>query len=141
MSKRVYVAGPWIHREDAKQLGAQLEELGYTITHKWWNYEGEIDPNVYGTDMAAFESSLRKEFLHTCAVQDVRGVRTADVVVVLNSAKSEGKAAEQGMAIILGLPIILITPGAKPSSNVFHYLQNYTEVKTIEEAIEALKNV
>lgn len=123
---RVYLAAPWIHREDAKNIANRLVQYGHVITHPWWDYEGEG------------EHLESEEFLLACAQSDVRGVRTADVVIVLNSAKSEGKSAEQGLAIAYGLPIICITPGDKPTSNIFHHLPNYTHVKTVEEALIAI---
>lgn len=126
MSKRVYVAGPWVDRDKARDLGATLSARGHQITHPWWSYEGEG------------EHLESEEFLRSCAESDVRGVRTADVVVVLNTAKSEGKSAEQGMAIAYGIPVICITPGEKPTSNIFHHLPNYTHVKTVTEALEVV---
>jgi nucleoside 2-deoxyribosyltransferase len=124
MSKRVYLAGPWIAREAMPKMAEQLEAAGHKITHKWWEYEGENQDEE--TD----------EFLRSCAEQDVAGVVTADVVIVYNTAKSEGKAVEQGIAIVVGHPIIVVTPYEKPSSNIFHYLPQYTHVKTFQEALE-----
>jgi nucleoside 2-deoxyribosyltransferase len=126
MSKRVYVAGPWVDRFNAANIADAVSVMGHTITHNWWAYEGEG------------EHTESLEFLRKCAEMDVEAVRTADVVVVLNTYKSEGKAAEQGIAIALGKPIIVITPGEKPSSNIFHYLPNYTHVTTVKEALEAI---
>lgn len=128
MGKRVYLAGPWVHRAIARELAAELQSAGYTITHDWWNYEGEDQDKETG------------EALRHFAQLDVDAVRTADVVVVYNSAKSEGKAAEQGMAIAWGKPIVCITPGESPSSNIFHHLANYTHVKTLQEAMEAISD-
>ncbi len=129
MSKRIYVAGPWVDREQAVPIAAKLEALGHTITHKWWNYEGENQQHG------------PPEFLRECAEHDVEGVRTADIVLVLNTSKSEGKAGEQGMAIAWGKPIVCITPDIRPSTNIFHYLPCYTHVKTVEEALEVIQNV
>jgi nucleoside 2-deoxyribosyltransferase len=126
MSKRVYVAGPWVDRAQAQYLANVIASKGHTITHPWWAYEGKGEE---------FET---EEFMRTCAIKDVTGVTTADVVVVLNTAKSEGKATEQGIAIARGLPIVVITPGEKPTSNIFHHLSNYTHVKTIDEALEVI---
>jgi nucleoside 2-deoxyribosyltransferase len=126
---RVYVAGPWVDRESAKEFAARLEARGHVITHPWWLYEGENQDNE------------PKEFLQQCAKQDVEGVRTADAIIVLNTFKSEGKAVEQGLAIAFEKPIICMTPGEKPSSNVFHYLTSfYNHVTSPEAAINALEN-
>lgn len=126
MAKRVYVAGPWVDREAAQSLGNIVASKGHTITHAWWAYEGKGE---------ALET---EEFLRECAIKDVNGVSTADVVVVLNTAKSEGKATEQGIAIALRIPVVVLTPGTKPTSNIFHHLPSFKHVKTVEEALEAI---
>ena len=56
-------------------------------------------------------------------------------MVVLNSAKSEGKATEQGIAIEMEMPIIAVGERGTVTSNIFHYLANYRFVPTIEEAV------
>jgi nucleoside 2-deoxyribosyltransferase len=124
--KRVYVAGPWVDRHNAANIGDVLEQAGHTITHKWWAYEGKGEE---------FETEA---FMQDCAEKDVDGVKHADKVVVLNTHKSEGKAVEQGLAIAYGVPIIVITPGEKPTSNIFHHLPCYTHVQTVQQMLEAL---
>jgi nucleoside 2-deoxyribosyltransferase len=125
---RIYLAGPWVDRDKMPAIAKQIEAMGHTITHPWWQYEGESQEN----------ESL--EFLENCARQDVRAVRTADMIVVYNSAKSEGKAVEQGLAIAYGIPIICITQGVKPSSNIFHYLTKlYIHVTTVDQALALLR--
>lgn len=126
MSKRIYVAAPWVDRDSAKSVAELLRSKGHVITHSWWNYEGEN------------QSNESYDFLRGCATQDYFGVTTADLVLVLNSFKSEGKAVEQGIAIATGKPIICITGDVKPSSNIFHYLPCYRHVKTLEEALEVI---
>lgn len=124
---KIYVAGPWIHRKDMPEIEAALNRVGHTVTHRWWEYEGES------------QETESKEFLEQCAKADVKAVRDADAVIVINTAKSEGKAVEQGIAIALEKPIIVVTPGEKPSSNIFHYLRTYKHVKSVQEAINSLK--
>jgi nucleoside 2-deoxyribosyltransferase len=126
MSKKIYLAGPWVDRDKMPQLAAQLEARGHRITHKWWEYEGTN------------QDDETKEFLQDCALKDVAGVVTSDVVLVYNSAKSEGKAVEQGIAIISGQPIIVLTPAEKPTSNIFHYLPQYTHVTNLDDAMEVI---
>lgn len=124
---KIYLAGPWVERKIMPELALLLESNGHTITHPWWNYEGED------------QNTETPEFLRQCAKQDVAGVENCDAVIVINTAKSEGKAVEQGLAIAFEKPIICVTPGEKPSSNIFHYLSSYQHVKTFSEAIEGLK--
>jgi nucleoside 2-deoxyribosyltransferase len=127
--KRVYLAGPWVDRIIAKSIAGTLEKAGYTITHPWWNYEGEDQDKETPESLAKF------------AQMDVDAVRTADAVVVYNSAKSEGKAVEQGLAIAWNKPIIVITPWDRPSSNIFHNLSNYTHVTNLHAALEKLSGL
>src|SRR5689334_12067007 len=106
MGKRVYVAGPWVDREFAKNVAATLAARGYEITQDWWNFESR-----------AAAAKDKPAFLNLCAELDKRGVRTADAVVLINSSKSEGKAVEQGLAIAYGIPIIAIGNRGEYSSN------------------------
>lgn len=122
---RVYLAGPWVEREKAAEWSKLLEDAGFEITHKWWKYDGEG------------ESKESPEFLESCARSDVNGVATADVVIVINSVKSEGKAVETGMAIAWRKPVCLI---GKKAINIFYNLNFLYKVDTINEAIEWAKS-
>lgn len=126
MTKRVYVAAPYAYRWDAKHIAERLEALGYEITQRWWEFEGS-------------EQEKGSAFLSMCADLDVRGVRTADVMFLINCSKSEGKAVEQGIAVTLGIPIIAVGKRGEFSANVFHYLPNYTWVPDIESGFAVLK--
>lgn len=105
-------------------IATKLESLGATITHKWWETEGDKE---YAVSDHAYH-----------AWQDKRGVETADAVLVVNSAKSEGKAVEQGIALALDIPLFIVGIRGELSKNVFHYLNNYTWCRTIEDGIEAI---
>lgn len=107
---KVYVAGPWVMRDEVIPIAERIEGAGYEITHKWWNHEGSYD-----------DYPLMREF----AVLDFEGVRKADVVVVCDFAKSEGKAVEQGIALALGKPILLVKRKGVDNLNIFHTLPNY----------------
>lgn len=121
---RIYVAAPWIDRDRARDVAKQLTEMGHTVTHNWWDHDfpWEDHPN-----------------LQKCAQDDVKAVRTADFVLLLNSSKSEGKAVEQGLAIAYNIPIAAVDLGSD-SKNVFHHLPNYIWFKSVEEAIERLSS-
>lgn len=128
MNKRIYIAAPWVERQNVPVIAEKLEDNGYTITHKWWLFEGE-------------EEDTSEGFRRKCAKQDVWGVRTADAVLLINSAKSEGKAVEQGLAIAYGLPIVTIGVRGGVSKNVFHYMNNYIWVDTLAEALLELEEL
>jgi hypothetical protein len=69
---------------------------------------------------------------------DKRGVKMADVLLLINSAKSEGKAVEQGLAIAYGIPIIAVGVRGVLSKNVFHYLDDYTWTQSVDDALKVM---
>lgn len=123
---KIYIAAPWKDRTEIALLGTRLEASGNTITHAWWDTEDFKEENG------------ETEQLKQCALDDINGVRTSDLVLVINSAKSEGKAFEQGVAISYGKPIIIVGKRGEHSNNVFHYLPQYQWLETIEEAMKAI---
>lgn len=122
--KRIYIAAPWIERETMPAIAKQVEARGWNITHKWWEFEGE-------------EEDTSWEFKQLCAAKDIRAVRTADVVLLINSVKSEGKAVEQGIALAYGIPIVIVGDKTK-RMNLFQTLNDYWWVKTVDEALHIL---
>lgn len=74
------------------------------------------------------------EKMKDCAKKDVMGVFKSDIVLLINSGKSEGKAVEQGLAIALGRPIVAVGKMGEHSKNVFHWLDDYRWVPTLELA-------
>lgn len=126
ISVKIYLAAPWVERENMEVTARVFETAGHQITHKWWDVVGDEKDS---------------EFLRTCAIEDVQGVLQADVVVLINSAKSEGKAVEQGIAITAGIPIIAVGMLGEFSLNVFHYLDNYTWVSNVSEALQEIEKL
>src|SRR3954464_15266950 len=89
---KVYLAAPWTHRPDALAAAQQIEAAGHAITEHWWRHaDVPLD---------------QRDEIRAQAQADVDGVLAADVLVLLNLAKSEGKAVEQGIALQRGIPII-----------------------------------
>ncbi len=123
---RVYLAGPWAERTSMPRAAAQLELAGHSVTHRWWEFE---DDPVDG-----YPSNKDSDALTNHAINDFIGVVTADVVVLVNSAMSEGKAVETGIAIAGNKPIVLV--GVR--SNLFHYLPNVHIVDSVDAAVELL---
>lgn len=121
---RIYVAAPWVRKADAIEAGERLRDAGHEITSRWFTHEG--DPND-ATGATVDISRIRAQ-----AHDDIADVGRADVLVVLNLQKSEGKAVETGIALMLGRPIVSV--GKR--SNIFQTLG--TEVDTLEDAIAYL---
>lgn len=118
---RIYVAGPWAHRHTAKDAAQTLREAGHEIVSRWHDIWADADT----TDPLMLEQE---------AVLDLQDVDASNVVVVLNIEKSEGKALEQGFALALGIPVVVV--GAR--SNVFHYLPQVRIQPDLASALECL---
>jgi len=73
------------------------------------------------------------KFGQECATNDFNGVKNANVLVLLNSSYSEGKAVELGLALAWNKPICVI---GRNVSNVFLNFPHITKVDTPEEALE-----
>lgn len=127
MGLRIYIAAPWIEKAQMSDISARIENAGHQITYKWWDVEDTP------------ESDLTLPILREQATNDVLGVRNADILVVLNTAKSEGKALEQGIAIAGNKPIIIVGRRGEFSKNVFHYLDNYRWVVDVDSALAVLE--
>lgn len=125
---RVYIAAPWVRREEAIEEGKKFEAAGHTVTSRWFYHESAggdpKDPTGAGAPIKRLQDQ---------ATEDIYDVLTSDALVVLNLERSEGKAVETGVAMASGVPVISV--GKR--GNIF--LTLCTEVETVEEAIEALK--
>lgn len=126
---RIYIAAPWKDKLLMPAIADRVEGAGHEITHKWWLVE----------DVP--ESVRTVQLLREQAIKDITGVKTADLVLVLNTAKSEGKSLEQGVAIGDNKPIVIVGKRGEFSMNVFHYLDNYRWVETVGEALEILDTI
>lgn len=127
MSLHIYIAAPWVERARMPGISASIESAGHQITHKWW--EVESTP----------ESDLTLPILRRQATCDVLGVQNADILLVINTSKSEGKALEQGIAVASNKPIIIVGKRGEFSKNVFHYLDNYRWVDSLDAALVVLE--
>lgn len=125
---KVYLAAPWVERESLPAIARVFEGAGHTITERWWEHDDV--PGYPNNTTEADDKELANQ-----AIKDFQGVLTADVMVLINSAKSEGKAVETGIAIAAGMPVIVV--GVK--SNIFHWMlpEEYV-VGTVAEALERL---
>ena len=123
---KVYIAARWVEREKMPEIAEELEVRGHSITHEWWKFE-------------ALESNPEK--MKEFGQQDVMGVFKSDLVLLINSGKSEGKAVEQGLAIALGRPIVAVGKRGEHSQNVFHYLEDYRWVENLEQAYETIERI
>lgn len=127
---KIYVAAPWTHKAEAAAFASQLESAGHTVTEKWWQH---ADVESYPRPGSKAEhAELRQQ-----ASKDVKGVRTCDVLIVLQLAKSEGKAVEQGLALAWEKPMIVVSPDGT-YGNLFQVRYGCTMVRSEQEALDVL---
>lgn len=127
---RIYLAAPWTCRDAiVARAVQQIEAAGHTLTERWWTHT-DVNAEI-GTPEIHDELSMQ-------AAKDITGVWNAQVFLLLNVEKSEGKAVEMGLALAYGTPIIVV---GKPS-NVFHYLQaGITIVPDVETALAHIRDM
>jgi nucleoside 2-deoxyribosyltransferase len=123
---KIYIAAPWVRRPEAIAAGDRFIAAGHTLTCQWFTHETDGDP-LDSTGVTCNPDSIRFQ-----ANEDIADVRRADVLVVLNLQKSEGKAVETGIALAAGIPVVSVGP----RSNIFQALG--TEVATVDEALAFL---
>ncbi len=122
---RVYIAAPWVRKQEAIAAGELFKAAGHVITSRWFSHEG--DPTD-STGFAGPDAEIKRQ-----ATEDMLDVLLSEAVVVLNLEKSEGKAVETGIALVASIPLISVGP----RSNIFQSI--CTEVATVEDALKALE--
>jgi nucleoside 2-deoxyribosyltransferase len=128
---RLYLAAPWVDKDKMPERANQFLEVGHTITWQWWKTPDIKEDN---------QENHRE--LTIQANNDFNGVKDADILVLFNTAKSEGKAVEQGIALALGKPIIAIGKlGDGVAKNVFHYMRNYVWVESVHDALKFIEPI
>ena len=124
---RIYIAAPWVKRNEAIEVGKLFTERGYVVTSRWFQHpQIGVGSTGEGADLGALRAQ---------AMEDLEDVAFSDAVVVLNLDKSEGKAVETGYAMANSLPVISVGP----RSNIFQCLAE--EVDDVEGALEFLERI
>jgi nucleoside 2-deoxyribosyltransferase len=125
---RIYTAAAWSKRDTIKNIAAELEKLGVTITAHWLNEP--IPPK------GAKPEKWRRE----TALVDIEDIKAADILVRFSDAENMEKPTlpsnlvsgarmfEFGFAWALGKPIVVV--GGR--QNVFDYLPNVVHVKDVK---------
>ena len=125
MQLLIYVAAPWKRKDEAREAKCILEKEGFIVTSRWIDLHGDVDKMDPST----------RAYIEEQSIHDVEDVYDADVLVLLNLEKSEGKACETGMALAEGIPVILV--GER--TNIFHWLPVIVQVDNLQGAISQLK--
>lgn len=125
---RIYVASKFEEGPFVKKVMESLESIGHTITHDW---TGESDVGKEGDE--------RKQFLMKCATQDLEGVLSCDLLLLLNHPHGKGMFTELGMALATRKPVIIVKPNL--ATNIFFNLPECRSVDTVGEAIDLIQGM
>lgn len=126
MKLKVYIAGSLAVKERVKHLAGALERAGFEVTSQWIDIHTGYDRDP--------------EALQKAAEGDVKDLVSADALIhAYTGVRSTGGGAdaELGMALALGKSVLLL--GER--TNIFHNLPQVGSFQTVEELVNALKNI
>lgn len=118
---KIYVAAPWARKAEAQAAARQFEEAGFITVSRWLREHDDTTDHIL----------LQKEAFH-----DIEDIHRADVLVLLNLERSEGKSFEAGIAWTWGTPVIVV--GTR-EGNIFYHLPTMQLARDVEGAISLLK--
>ena len=117
---RIYTASRFSNYERVRKLNADLRSLGYEITHDWTTTDEFVD----GHPKVKAEADLSEADRRRHAVNDLRGVRTADLLIFLaEDGEFCGSLIEFGAAAALGIQAWIVAPWR---TSIFWSLPNVT---------------
>ena len=96
---RIYVAGKFEEKEAVRAVQASCRAMGWKITHDW-THEVGLPAGSTADEVQRFHAR--------CALEDLRGAISADVVVVLLHPAGKGLWVELGAALAMGVPVIAV---------------------------------
>src|SRR4030095_3467753 len=135
-SYEIYLAAPWVMGKDARVARKYLQKKipGLKVISRWIaRSPKKIKPTYDYTKDKSFSLKAGREQARI----DLEDIRRARCLVVLNHVKSEGKVVEQGIALALGKPVIVV--GGK--TNIFHYLKEVKLCKNLSKAVKELRRL
>lgn len=124
----IYVSGSRHEIPRVREVMDILRQLGHKVTFDWtvhFDKNGITDP----------------EYLAECALDDFKGVCSADLVVALfeNGHAYKGTCAELGVAVARGIKVIVV--GHAGDDCIFTYLKSVEKFDIWEEALARIKNL
>ena len=122
---KVYLAAPWVTKAAMAAVQDQWEAAGFEVVSRWIKKHPAEDDSKTEYDLA-------RE-----AAEDVADLWKASTFVIYNTAKSEGKACELGMALERGMGRIVLV--GDRHGNVFYHLPMVEQVFSTDEAIALLR--
>lgn len=129
---RIYTASRFANYARVRALNEQLRDLGHEVTHDWTVTDEFVD----GVPKVSSEADLSIDDRRRYAVDDLRGVRTADLVIFLaEDGDYCGALIEFGAAAALGITAWIISPWR---TSIFWSLPNVEVLATEAEVLAKL---
>lgn len=130
---RVYIASKFENVDEVRALQRKLKEGGHTVTFDWTAYNDEP------LKEKGLETALHA-YRRKCALLDMEGVRSADVLVLIPcpAMGGWGRYAEFGAAGVLHKPIIVV---GECYDSVFLYLPTVRRVKDVGDLFDAFADL
>lgn len=126
----MYIASRFARRDEMKGVAADLEGHGFEVTSRWLDSPSALLPGELDTTGRAA----------ALAMMDLEDVHRAGICIAFTEPPEEtkpgrgGRHTEFGIAIALGLRVVLVGP----REHVFHCLPSVENYETWEEARAAL---
>jgi len=120
---QIYVATKFSGMARAHHFMRMLEAHGHTITHDWTTLEHHNRPRVQ------------------CAADDLRGVKEADALVLLQVDAMRGAWIETGAALVLGKPVLVLGYDGEPVFLDLPQVVHARDSKHLMECLEELAEV
>ncbi len=136
---RIYVAGKFQEKSQVKQVQIALKNVGHEITHDWTVHDMGRHESQEPTDVQIGAHWYDPEELARQALGDLRGVQTADVIVIcaINPHRYSGTLTEMGIALGCGHRVLII--GDCIDGNIFTWLPEVKVYPSVAEVIDALR--
>ncbi len=129
---KIYVAARFGKKEEVRKLYRLLEEYGHVITLDWTLHK-PVKP---------YEKN--QETTRQYAIEDIEGVKSCDVFILLSDAGGTGMYVELGAAVILnvmfGKPKIYIV-GDHLSRSLFYYHPSVNRRKNVQQVLQEIRKI
>lgn len=124
---KAYLATAFKNKAQFHELKSLLEAAGHTVTHDWTT-----------EDETKVPEEQKPIYLMKCAMADVLGVCSADVLILIAKPNMAGALVEFGIAIASSIPV-LVLDGFKegnqkcifyhfPQCGKFQHVQSYDDI-------------
>jgi len=118
---KFFVSGKVGSDSDTKRLMHELKKAGHEITFDWTTIE----------HLRPYDKNTRAS--REAAVLESRGVKDADVLVIITHDRGVGLFVEMGIAIGAGIPVRVVTNDEDSRTMFFHHplIKRVTDINQI----------